>query len=150
MSVRGPLLGGLLLAAVVSCLSPPRPAPATPPTAAAQPAKAPAPPKPSKPDVSGELDPAMVANYVRLQLANVKACYESALKTDRMLVGRIDAHWTIDVDGVARNVAVLSDSTMQTSAVADCVRALIEEWRFPKPLGGSVEVSFPFVFQSHD
>ncbi len=137
MSVRAPLLGGLLLAAVVSCLTPP-----------AQPAKAPAPPEPSKPALSGELDPPAVAKYIRSQLLNVKACYESALKTDPMLVGRVDTHWTIDVDGVPRNVAVESNS-MQSSAVADCVRALIEEWRFPKPAGGSVEVSFPFVFQSH-
>ena len=44
----------------------------------------------------------------------------------------------------------VASGSMQGSGVADCVRALIEGWRFPKPVGGSVEVTFPFVFQSHD
>ena len=103
--------------------------------------------KEAKPDP--ELDPGAVAKYVRSQVPNVKACYESALKIDPTLVGRIDTHWTIDADGVPRDVAVASGS-MQGSGVADCVRALIEGWRFPKPAGRSIEVSFPFVFQSHD
>ena len=100
-------------------------------------------------DYGESRDPGAVAKYVRSQVPNVKACYESALKIDPMLVGRIDTRWTIDADGVPRDVAVASGS-MQGSGVADCGRALIEGWRFPKPASGRVEVSFPFVFQSHD
>jgi len=37
---------------------------------------------------------------------------------------------------------------MQPSPVPGCLQALIEQWRFPKPAGGDVEISFPFVFRA--
>ena len=58
-------------------------------------------------------------------------------------------HWTIDADGVPRNVVVESNS-MQPSDVPGCLEALIEEWRFPKPAGGPMELSFPFVFNPRE
>jgi hypothetical protein len=32
--------------------------------------------------------------------------------------------------------------------VASCIRSLVCRWRFPAPSKGSVDVVFPFVFQS--
>ncbi len=121
-----------------------------PPAAAAQPAKAPAPSDPSKSPIADvTLDPAMVAAYVRSRLPNVKACFDAALQVDRTLAGRMTMHWTIDVNGDTRDVTVVS-SSMPDSGVAECIQALIRGWRFPKPGGRSVEVSFPFVFQTHN
>jgi len=37
---------------------------------------------------------------------------------------------------------------MGDSEVAGCIKGQIAHWRFPAPAGGSVDVSFPFVFQA--
>jgi hypothetical protein len=89
----------------------------------------------------------MVADYVKLQLPNVKACWVRSLKDNPELAGRIAMKWTIDADGVTRDIVVEGNS-MPASAVPDCITALIATWRFPKPTGGAVDVSFPFVFKT--
>jgi hypothetical protein len=132
MSVRVWLFGFLLLAAAVSCASSPKPAPADP-----------------APRTYAELDPKMVAMYVRSQLSKVKDCWERSLKTTPTLAGTIVMHWTIAADGVARNGSVESN-TMQASPLPDCLQTLIEEWRFPNPTHATVEVSFPFRFLPYD
>jgi len=91
----------------------------------------------------------MVAKYVASQLPKVTACYESSLKITPTLEGKVVIHWTIDADGAARTVAVVSNS-MPPSSVPECLQALIEAWQFPKPAGGSVEVTFPFDFRPGD
>jgi hypothetical protein len=96
-----------------------------------------------------ELDPAAVARYVRSQLPRVKECWTRSLRTTPTLAGKVVLHWTIDADGLPFDISVESN-TMQASPVPDCIRALIEAWRFPKPSGGHVEISFPFVFKLDD
>jgi hypothetical protein len=149
MRIRAWSLGSVALVAVVACAASPRPAPATPPQSAPRPnpSAASQPPKRAT-AVDGELDPGMVAGYVRSQLPRVKDCYERSLRTSPTLFGKIAMRWTVDADGVPRQVGVESN-TMPPSAVPGCLQTLIEGWRFPKPPGGSVEVSFPFVFQPY-
>jgi hypothetical protein len=99
------------------------------------------------PAVDGELDPAMVAKEVRTRLGAIKACYERGLKRNPNLSGKIVIHWTITQAGTVSGVDVEQD-TLGDAEVASCIKSLIARWRFPAPSGGSVEVSFPFVFQS--
>jgi hypothetical protein len=99
------------------------------------------------PAVDGELDPAMVAKEVRTRLGAIKACYERALKRNPTLSGKVVIHWTITQAGTVSGVDVESD-TLGDAEVASCIKALVARWRFPAPAGGSVDVSFPFVFQS--
>ena len=103
--------------------------------------------KSEAPAVDGELDPAMVAKEVRTRLGAIKACYERALKRNPNLSGKIVIHWTITQAGTVSGVDVEQD-TLGDAEVASCIKSLIARWRFPAPSGGSVEVSFPFVFQS--
>jgi outer membrane biosynthesis protein TonB len=99
------------------------------------------------PAVDGELDPAMVAKEVRTRLGAIKACYERALKRNPTLSGKVVIHWTITQAGTVSGVDVEQD-TLGDAEVASCMKALVARWRFPAPAGGSVDVSFPFVFQS--
>jgi outer membrane biosynthesis protein TonB len=99
------------------------------------------------PAVDGELDPAMVAKEVRTRLGAIKACYERALKRNPTLSGKVVIHWTITQAGTVSGVDVEQD-TLGDAEVASCIKALVARWRFPAPSGGSVDVSFPFVFQS--
>jgi hypothetical protein len=103
--------------------------------------------KSEAPAVDGELDPAMVAKEVRTRLGAIKACYERALKRNPTLSGKVVIHWTITQAGTVSGVDVEQD-TLGDAEVASCIKALIARWRFPAPAGGSVDVSFPFVFQS--
>ena len=100
-----------------------------------------------RPDAGGDLDPAMVANAVRTRLGAIKACYDRALVKTPSLAGRLVAHWTIDVSGAVTTLGWDAD-TIGNPEMADCIQATIARWRFPPPSGGSVEVTFPFVFQT--
>jgi hypothetical protein len=119
------------------------------PAGAAPPRRKPASAAEQSPSVDGELDPATVAVFVRSQLGAMRACYKAALADDRTLAGKVVMHWTIDLAGIPRGVTVESN-TMRASTVPKCLRGTIESWRFAKPAGGSVDVSFPFVFQPAD
>jgi outer membrane biosynthesis protein TonB len=103
--------------------------------------------KSEAPAVDGELDPAMVAKEVRTRLGAIKACYERALKRNPTLSGKVVIHWTITQAGTVSGVDVEQD-TLGDAEVASCIKALVARWRFPAPAGGSVDVSFPFVFQA--
>jgi outer membrane biosynthesis protein TonB len=103
--------------------------------------------KTEAPAVDGELDPNMVAKEVRSRLGAIKACYERALKRNPNLSGKVVIHWTITQAGTVSGVDVEQD-TLGDAEVASCIKSLIARWRFPAPAGGSVDVSFPFVFQA--
>src|SRR5262245_175847 len=103
--------------------------------------------KTEAPAVDGELDPNMVAKEVRRRLGAIKACYERALKRNPNLSGKVVIHWTITQAGTVSGVDVEQD-TLGDAEVASCIKSLIARWRFPAPSGGSVDVSFPFVFQA--
>ena len=103
--------------------------------------------KSEAPAVDGELDPAMVAKEVRTRLGAIKACYERALKRNPNLSGKVVIHWTITQAGTVSGVDVEQD-TLGDAEFASCIKSLVARWRFPAPSGGSVDVSFPFVFQS--
>src|SRR5262245_47455037 len=103
--------------------------------------------KTEAPAVDGELDPNMVAKEVRSRLGAIKACYERALKRNPNLSGKVVIHWTITQAGTVSGVDVEQD-TLGDAEVASCIKSLIARWRFAAPAGGSVDVSFPFVFQA--
>jgi outer membrane biosynthesis protein TonB len=103
--------------------------------------------KTETPAVDGDLDPNMVAKEVRSRLGAIKACYERALKRNPNLSGKVVIHWTITQAGTVSGVDVEQD-TLGDAEVASCIKSLIARWRFPAPSGGSVDVSFPFVFQA--
>jgi hypothetical protein len=99
------------------------------------------------PSVDGELDPGLVSKEVKRRIGAIKSCYERALKRNPTLSGKIVLYWTITEAGTIASVDVEQD-TLNDAEVTNCIKALVKGWRFPRPAGGSVDVSFPFVFQS--
>jgi hypothetical protein len=85
--------------------------------------------------------------FIRERLGPVKECYEHALKKDATLSGKVVMHWTIEKNGTTRGISV-ENNTMPTAEVGPCIGGLISKWHFPPPGGGTVDVSFPFVFQA--
>jgi len=99
------------------------------------------------PAVDGELDPSLVSKEVRTRIGAIKACYERSLKRNPSLSGKVKVRWTITAAGTVASVEIEEDS-MGDAEVTSCIKGLVSRWRFPAPSGGSVEVVYPFVFQS--
>jgi hypothetical protein len=98
-------------------------------------------------DVDGSLDPSIIAKEIRGRLGAVKACYESGLKRNPNIGGKIQLRFTVSSVGKVTAASVEND-TMHDDEVASCIKSRVLTWRFPAPSGGSVEFSYPFIFQA--
>ena len=78
-------------------------------------------------------------------MRSIQDCYERELKRDPGLAGRIEIEFTIGEGGRVEEATVVGN-TMGSDAVGSCIVGRIRRWRFPKPNGGSVTVSYPFIF----
>jgi hypothetical protein len=64
----------------------------------------------------------------------------------RNLAGKILFDWVISLNGGVGSARQVS-STLGSVAVSTCILREIRTWRFPNPVGGSVQVRYPFVFR---
>jgi outer membrane biosynthesis protein TonB len=93
---------------------------------------------------TGMLDADEVARIVGSRLAAIKGCYETSLKRNPSLKGRIDIRFTIAASG---NVSSARATTNQLdNSVADCISNVFTRFRFPPPEGGAVTFEYPFMF----
>jgi pSer/pThr/pTyr-binding forkhead associated (FHA) protein len=97
--------------------------------------------------VRGHLSREAIAKVVRKHLREIQYCYEKNLMLNSKLAGKLIMEWTITISGSV-SVVKTKSNTMQTPAVAMCVSAKIKRWKFPRPKGGIVVVSYPFIFNS--
>ncbi|GAB4291420.1 MAG: hypothetical protein Kow0090_04920 [Myxococcota bacterium] len=96
-------------------------------------------------DVDGSLSPQQIARVVKSRLSAVQNCYETALKRNPKLQGKIVIAFTIAKDGRVKGADVES-STISDPSVASCIISRLRHWRFPAPDGGEVTASYPFIF----
>ena len=75
----------------------------------------------------------------------VKDCYERQLKRFPQLAGKIVISFEIRETGSLTDINIEEDS-LKNSEVRSCIVGRAKSWRFPRPSGGSVFVSFPLVF----
>jgi outer membrane biosynthesis protein TonB len=94
----------------------------------------------------GELSREAIQKVVSEHMHEVQACYERQLNTNPGMSGKIVFDWVITPSGSVGTARQVS-SSMRSPAVASCVLGLIRTWRFPQPVGGSVNVRYPFVFR---
>ncbi len=94
----------------------------------------------------GHLDRAAIQRVVSQHMHQVQACYERQLLTNPGLSGKIVFDWVISTSGSVSSARQVR-SSMRTPAVSSCILKLIRSWRFPRPVGGSVQVRYPFVFR---
>ena len=95
----------------------------------------------------GTLSREAIAKVVRKHLREVQACYEKNLLLNPKLKGKLMMEWTISTTGSV-SVVKAKVNTMATPAVAMCVQARIKRWKFPQPKGGTVVVTYPFIFNA--
>ena len=80
---------------------------------------------------------------IRSHFSDVEACYGPVALKDPSVGGRIVVQWTLGADGTPTGVAITQD-TLRSAAVTDCIRTRARSWRFPPPAGGVGVVRYPF------
>ena len=98
-------------------------------------------------DVDGSLDPSIIAKEIRSRLGAIKACYEAGLKRNPNIGGKVQLRFEVSSVGKVTSADIEND-TMHDDEVAGCIKSRVMTWRFPAPAGGSVQFSYPFIFQA--
>jgi len=97
---------------------------------------------------SGSMDREVVQRVVREHRREIRACYERELLRDPELEGRVEMAWVILPDGSVSEPRVVS-STLNSSAVEECMAERIGLWQFPEPPGGGlVNVVYPYTLET--
>lgn len=98
--------------------------------------------------VMGSLDRSQIQGTISKHLRSIQACYEKALKSNPSLYGKIVISFTIGPKGTVTSAKIVSATIADYQMQAD-VLAVIRRMKFPKPAGGgSITVSYPFIFRS--
>lgn len=96
--------------------------------------------------VKGFLSKEQIDRVVRANQAAIKYCFEAEMQHQPKLEGAVHMNWRIDLSGQVTVVRV-AKSTLGNSRVEGCMARQIKRWVFPKPDGGEVEVTYPFLLR---
>jgi hypothetical protein len=96
-------------------------------------------------NVSGHLPPEVIQRIVRQNYGRFRGCYESGLRGNPNLTGRVTARFIIGRDGAVSNAAN-GGSDLPDSGVVSCVLSQFYGLSFPSPENGIVTVSYPILF----
>ena len=77
----------------------------------------------------------------------VKFCYERELTRNNSLEGRVMIGFTIGTTGQVVS-SVVQSSSMHNGQVEQCIADAVRRWQFPRPPGGIVIVSYPFLLKN--
>ncbi len=104
---------------------------------------------PMQTQVNGRLPPETIQRVVRQNFGRFRNCYDSGLRTNPGLGGRVVTKFVIDRTGA---VSTASDggSDLPDRAVVACVVRSFSNLSFPQPEGGIVTVNYPFLFTPGD
>ncbi|MFO0664929.1 MAG: AgmX/PglI C-terminal domain-containing protein [Polyangiaceae bacterium] len=93
----------------------------------------------------GHIPPEVIQRIVRANFGRFRNCYESALRTNPSLSGRVATKFVIDRTGA---VSAVSDggSDIPDRGVVSCVNRSFYGLSFPQPEGGVVTVTYPILF----
>ncbi|RYZ04457.1 MAG: AgmX/PglI C-terminal domain-containing protein [Myxococcales bacterium] len=96
--------------------------------------------------VTGRLPPEVIARIVRQSFGHFRLCYESGLRQNPKLEGRISTRFMIEPDGSVSGIGS-AGSDLSDPAVVSCVTNAFRSLSFPQPEGGAVTVVQPILFQ---
>ncbi len=101
----------------------------------------------SKTKGSGYLDRAEIQKVVNKGLGQIQFCYEKELLKNTSLSGKVVFEWHIAPSGKV-SIVKTNTATLKSNAAVQCMISKIKRWKFPKPRGGSVIVTYPFIFNA--
>lgn len=99
-------------------------------------------------EVKGALDKEIIRRIIRQNMPKFKFCYQKELQAAQSLEGRVVIKFTISATGQVATAAI-SETSLNNSAVEQCMAQAMRRLEFPKPKGGGfVIVSYPFVLRT--
>jgi TonB family protein len=93
---------------------------------------------------AGQIDGAAVTSVFSRRKGAIKSCYESALKVNASLKGKVTIRFTIGPAGRITDISVADNSTGD-AGIGACIVDKVRGWKFDPPTGGSVTFSYPFI-----
>jgi TonB family protein len=98
----------------------------------------------------GTIDVFAVRQKIKKDLPKITRCYESALRHEPELEGKVSVRFAVIRTGYVRGVHIVENTTGNAS-VERCVARIVSALRFPRRrTGRSVRFTFPFVFAPQD
>ena len=97
--------------------------------------------------VHGSISREEIAKVINSHMHQIQQCYERALLHEPGLAGKLVIKWTIGLSGEVASVGT-QNSSLKDPGVGECILDKLKAWRFPRPQGGTVQVTYPFVFNS--
>jgi hypothetical protein len=94
--------------------------------------------------VSGRLPPEVIQRVVRSNMGRFHGCYESHLRVQPSLQGRVTTKFVIARDGTVP-FAVDAGSDVPDASLIACIGRAFESLSFPSPEGGVVTVVYPLT-----
>jgi hypothetical protein len=95
--------------------------------------------------VNGRLPPEVIRRIVRQNFGRFRLCYESGLRSDPRLAGRVTTKFAIDRAG-AVSMTTNDGSDLPSPSTVSCVVRAFGNLTFPQPEGGIVSVVYPISF----
>jgi hypothetical protein len=95
--------------------------------------------------VGGHLAPELIQRVVRQNFGRFRNCYETGLRANPNLTGRVTTRFIIDREGTV-STASNGGSDLPDSKVVSCVVSAFYGVSFPAPKDGVVSVSYPIMF----
>ena len=95
---------------------------------------------------ANSVDPFVVRQRIRRDLPKINRCYESALRHEPDLEGKVSVRFAVIRTGDVKGVHIVENTTGNAS-VERCVARVVGALRFPRRrYGRSMRFTFPFVF----
>jgi hypothetical protein len=89
-----------------------------------------------------------IAKVINQHLNEISACYERSMLKEGSFGGKLVVEWAIDGAGRV-SLARVANATVPSPTVGGCILTQLKRWLFKAPRGGgTVRVSYPFMFQS--
>ena len=96
------------------------------------------------PTINGRLPPEVIQRIVRQNFGRFRLCYESGLRANPSLSGRVSVKFVIDRSG-AVSMSQDGGSELPDQGVVQCVVRSFSNLSFPQPEGGIVTVVYPMT-----
>ena len=97
----------------------------------------------------GQIDAFVVRQKIKRDLPKINRCYESALRYEPELAGKVSVRFAVVRNGDVKGVHVVENTTGNDN-VERCVARVVSTIRFPRRrTGKSLRFTFPFVFCDH-
>ncbi|HXI55941.1 MAG TPA: TonB family protein, partial [Polyangia bacterium] len=94
---------------------------------------------------AGSLEKSAISGVIDTHLGDLRSCQEQQKPRAPALDGELRVRFVIAQSGDLKNPVVLEARGL-TRSLEGCVLKAMARWRFPKPAGGIVKVTYPFRF----